>query len=485
MGVIAPVTLYKILEAAATYRDALKATEEINQSIVASGILTPNVRSDSGRTDAWRDYQQILSELALIFSTQVVRRITLTPLGLSFLDGSLSFSEVMSLQALRYQYPNGHKFDVEREVLVPLRGTPLGDAGSLTRLQQLAGVEIRPAVLVWQVLRGLIQADQRGVLSIDEIQVHLMRCSTHVQTNDCVASIVAARGGRSLLLPMARGRRNAQDWIKFLSYTPIFDAVTGRGAEIGLSAYAVAHAVEIDALAADLAHNSSFWKPTTLDSDDRKSWYRFYGSVDVSLSLPTQGLATRPVLEEFAGGEEPEEQQPTPAWNVTLGTMALRPFNPVDIGGYAGATAGRTIDTSYDAGLLIRATRLHDAMVLLIGNTCRAHGARVLYDPATVDLLVQYSGDEYIVEVKSVTPGNFVSRLRYALGQLFQYGFLRSQAIGGSDPKKVIAFAAEVPDSHWCVPFLNDYLDTGLLSLKDAALQVRSNDPLSHRIFAS
>ena len=45
--------------------------EKINGYLVNNGILTANVRSDSNQVDAWRDYQQILSEFGLIYSTRI------------------------------------------------------------------------------------------------------------------------------------------------------------------------------------------------------------------------------------------------------------------------------------------------------------------------------------------------------------------------------------------------------------------------------
>jgi|TARA_B100000315_G_C14096296_1_gene371626 hypothetical protein len=69
MGVITPRILYHILWAGATYASTDDPAANITNYFIANRLLTPNVRSDSGQPDAWRDYQQILSELGLIVST--------------------------------------------------------------------------------------------------------------------------------------------------------------------------------------------------------------------------------------------------------------------------------------------------------------------------------------------------------------------------------------------------------------------------------
>jgi len=75
--------------------------------MIESNILTSNLRDDV--PDAWRDYQQLLAELGLIYSTKISPTLYLTNLAHMFLAGELGFSELVGMQALRYQYPNGQK----------------------------------------------------------------------------------------------------------------------------------------------------------------------------------------------------------------------------------------------------------------------------------------------------------------------------------------------------------------------------------------
>lgn len=83
--------------------------EIINDYLVKNGILTMNVRADSNQVDAWRDYQQILSEFGIIYSTRISKVIRLTPVAMAYLSHRITYEEMIALQVLRYQYPNGHK----------------------------------------------------------------------------------------------------------------------------------------------------------------------------------------------------------------------------------------------------------------------------------------------------------------------------------------------------------------------------------------
>jgi hypothetical protein len=123
-------------------------------------------------------------------------------------------------------------------------------------------------------------------------------------------------------------------------------------------------------------------------------------------------------------------------------------------------------------------------MVLLIAETCRAKGANVFEDPGSVDLLVEHRKREFIIEVKSVTPRNFIARLRYALGQVLQYDYLRSPE-SRLPRRKVVAFAARVPPTSWSIDFVNGYLDMDLLALETGALRVHSPSQASIQLFGN
>jgi hypothetical protein len=195
MGRVTPEHLYHILWAANRFSRNPDPPADINSYLIANQQWTANVREDSGQPDAWRDYQQALSELGLIYSREVLPGITPTTLGMAFLDGSLGFSEIMTLQALRLQYPNGHHVMMSAVHRAELAGTMYANVGSFAELHALSGVLIRPAVLVWRVLRRLLELGSASELTVNEFESYLMRCSTNADFAACADAIHAARSG--------------------------------------------------------------------------------------------------------------------------------------------------------------------------------------------------------------------------------------------------------------------------------------------------
>jgi len=76
----------------------------------------------------------------------------------------------------------------------------------------------------------------------------------------------------------------------------------------------------------------------------------------------------------------------------------------------------------------------------------------------------------------------FLNARHYALGQVLHYDFLRS-ADSQLPRRKVIAFAASVPQNSWSVRMLNNYLDMDLLTLESGRLRVHSPSEASNQLF--
>lgn len=316
MGVLDERNLYNILWAALTYANSRDPDAEINNYIIANRLVSNDVRQDTGQPAAWRDYQQMLSQLGLMFSDRVVKNITLTPLGLAYLDKALNFIEQ----------------DITR------------------------------------------------------------------------------------------------------------------------------------------------WTPGELDKDDKLRWYAWYGSIDLEItSIPTAQQVDEPNEDEFGKTDSTSSSQ-----------INLRRFDENLLATQSSsATTSRTaIELSYSLELSLSQRRLHDLMVALIANLCLSKGASVWDDPKTVDLLVRYQEMEFIIEVKTVTPRNFVNRIRYALGQILYYDYLRSGQ-STAPRRKVIAIAANVADTSWCIPFLNGYMDIDLLSMRSNVLHVHSQMPITNQLFTA
>ena len=326
-GVFTPTNLYQILLASITYATATDPAAEINNYMIANDLFTPNIRADTGQPDAWRDYQQVLSELGLIFSTRTLQPITPTSLGLAFLDGSFSFSEVLTMQAFRFQYPNGHHTQISPSLRQALAATPTAGVTDLATLQDISGVRLRPAVLIWHILLRLEAVGLEPELNVNEVECYLMRCATQHDAEHCLRALTEARQGRATLPRLGQSaRRNAQDWLRFLALTPFFD-LSPTDATLRLSRFALDHQDEIDALCLALTPAESFWQPGSLDRADKVGWYSYFGGVDLSvppLSLPEELTQTpqRPKKNPVKGLSHMEQEQSIS--ELLIGMMSTR-----------------------------------------------------------------------------------------------------------------------------------------------------------------
>ncbi len=478
MGKVTRENLFHLLWAANRFSRNADPPADINSYLIANQQWTANVREDSGQPDAWRDYQQVPSELGLMYSLQVVPEITPTPLGLALLDGSLGFSEIMTLQALRLQFPNGHHVRISPRQRAKLAGTSYANARLLAELHSLTGVMIRPAVLVWRILRRLAELGEAPELTVDDFDRYLMRCSSNGDFLACTDTIANSRRSGTAQFGHT-DRRKAQEWIKYLRLTCIFSSTDDRQPVLTLSGFGKQYASEVDEICTTLENPRNFWQPGTVSRADRLRWYSQFGGVDLSIPELPCVEATEENL-DFVGGQEEEDQRGGFADGMTVGAIKLREFQGIQLP--AQPPSDLTIQSVYSATLSNSAHRLHDHMVLLIAETCRAKGAAVFEDPGSLDLLVQRERQEFIIEVKSVTPRNFIVRLRYALGQVLHYDFLRIPT-AHLPRRKVIAFAAQIPANSWTVEFVNAYLDMDLLTLESGKLKLHSPSQASVQLF--
>ena len=88
-----------------------------------------------------------------------------------------------------------------------LQGTAYATVRTFAELQHRAGVQIRPAVLTWRVLRRLAERNTAAELSVDEFESYLMRCSTNAEYAACADAIIAARNGGVSLAPLGTRER--------------------------------------------------------------------------------------------------------------------------------------------------------------------------------------------------------------------------------------------------------------------------------------
>ena len=279
-GVLKAETFDGLLNACLLCKGETIDSKKINGYLVKNGILTANIRADSNKVDAWRDYQQLLSEFGLIYSTRISKVLTLTPVAMAYLNKSLSFSELITLQLLRYQYPNGHKSQLSSS-LMQSYGENFNHE-SFTEMQTHYNIQIRPAVLIWRILYKLWESGEQPILSLDEMQCYVVRCANMSDYLSCTECIIESRDDGRQLQPLIRARRNMADWMKLLSQTLLFK-VGGDDNNIALSTYSIKERQAVDYVCSRLSDPSSFW--TYEKENFKRSWFDFYGDYDNSIEF--------------------------------------------------------------------------------------------------------------------------------------------------------------------------------------------------------
>jgi hypothetical protein len=447
-GILTPTVLNALLFAASTYQDSRDPTQEINNYLVTNGIVPPNIREDSQQADVWRDYQQLLPELGLIPSTRGTPKIRLSPVGLSFLDGGIGFTDLMTIQAFRWQYPNGHNIQRSK-----------GDTSSISFAEQqaAAGILIKPAALLWQVLDALATTTEPARLSAAEIEFFLIPAKTH---DDVPLIVEAIRHNREIRSTVSSGqtkqRRNASDWMKRLSQTHAFHL--NAEDHISLSAFSIRNLDHLRSLMTDITRPEAFWFETSDDSQST-TWSHWYGTFDAQ-AYP---IPYTEAVDDYGSASEPDSEE-----NEHIRAMQVRPFQWQTTEAATTNDSG-TISSLYSADLSNSAHRLHDTMVRLIAETCHRKHASVFSDPATLDLLIELEDKELLIEAKSATARNLSHKIRAALGQITYYDYLRSHQTTKLR-RRGIALTIGIQEDHWSKDFLTDYLDVDLISLRDGRL---------------
>jgi hypothetical protein len=451
--------LHELLLAASLHMGSRDPAQDINNYLVTNAVLPPNIRSDSGQTEVWRDYQQVLSESGLIFSTRISAPIRFTAAGLAYLDKTSSFKDILTIQAFRWQYPNGHNTQ---------RGSGDQSGTSFAEQQMAAGVLIRPSVLVWQVLQSLEHEGGSATLSAAEIENFLMPARTHEDTDLVVAALLSHRRSSGKLPRDKNRRRRASDWIIRLSRTHTFQLNADK--TISLSQYSIQNQDELAETMRHLTQPDQWWfQPQAGPAGE--SWYQWYGTLDANqYPIPPEDSEKDRGFEQY----EPDDEEQSPR------AMQLLTYLPNE---RERQGTDATITSTYAADISESAHRLHDTMLRLVADRCMSKGAAIFFDPKAVDLLVQYSGIELLLEVKSATSANYVRKLRGGLGQVLQYDYLRSKA-SHTPRRKAVALTIDIPENHWSKDFVANYLDMDLVALRAGALHTYSTNPIVMRLLS-
>jgi hypothetical protein len=461
---INPKTLYDFLKCVAPFEgQSSDYAENITALMIASGVLTPNERD--GQLDAWRDYQQILAELGLIYSTKTVHALTLTELGHMFLSGELGFAELIGAQALRYQYPNGQKSTIQYRLRNMLESASIAVPKTLIELQANLGILLKPGSLILRVLLELLNAGHNPVLTVSECQAFLLPCKTNSEWTAALLEIVAHRKSGSNIDRINRhSRRNIQDWFKLLEKSDFFELDDEKS--IKLSSYALDDIESISEYVCMQEDAGTFWIP--VDFEERKGWFDWFGHMSYEMQRTLRSDLENEedyVAENYIGGEEDAEDE--------LGSLETLGVNlsAIDL-----EHLGR--DTQFIASTDIEAlvanlrkgaqkrhakTLLHDRIIRELAVAYIAQGATVESDPNSIDLYALWpDGNSAIFEVKTVTRRSLQGRLRSAIGQVEEYAY-RRQIAGASPSDKVVVINTDLPSDAWQKDFLTQHMGIGLI----------------------
>jgi len=442
-----------LLEVANSFSGEAPATKEISQQLVERRILTANVRQDTQRPDAWRDYQQVLAELGLMVSTEVSSNITVTTLGLEYLDRTLSHADLLTTQALRYQYPNGYKV-----------------RGSIYKRQIENGVLIRPAVLFLKTLLQLTEADQDPFLATDEIQGFLLPIMTLQEDVSLEDLLEFRRAGAKQTVPHSHARRNVQDWMKFLGTTALFSYNNGR---VSLREAATRDNVDLRSLVEIYSDEESFWSPTEsrLRNDKprvgtRLSWFDFYGSPPIEQKWEAIGRSPARGLPTGFGAPEDVADEDEPTERIRQGGIALRAVDTaiVPTPGKRPRVVPKTPEQLEQVYATTEKQRiLHDVIVQELAEICQQNGAEVREDPNSIDLLVTAGNERTIIEVKTITKGKYPTRIRLGAGQLLEYQYRFCKQEGDELKPSLALVVSSMVNDEIVHGFLRDHLGCTLI----------------------
>ncbi len=383
--------LIGVLATAALFENSTGYQSELNTKLAHSNYVTQNERD--GIQSPWRDYQQVLPEIGLMMSAKQAKALTLTEIGRSLLAGSISHRDALTMQSLRYQYPNGFK---AKEIYQKSRDAKVG---------------VRPALTL---LRGLLELKKHGInyIDIDQIDTCFLPNRTDAEWQLSVSEILSKPQSRSSKNSV---RRNIQDWTKLLGKTHFFEQDGGR---IKLSKFGNGNRKALENLADHL-----IGKPVWYASNENSvslEWFSYFGtfdSVDENLSK---------FLEMEAQDVSSIQDQIEIVASSSSSTLALIDFTPINLSLDALPQATDQLLESYMNGQakLKFAKQEHDKLVNTVAAFYHSLGWSVSHDPGSVDLIaVSPEQAARIIEVKTTTQKTMSKQVRIGVGQVLEYRY--------------------------------------------------------------
>lgn len=460
---------FHLLNGAQLFGNERNFSDKITNYVIAQKIIPANIREE--KAQIWRDYQQILPELGLIVSTRYTnRQVVVTTLGKMWLSGLVGNKELLTTQALRYQYPNAQKL-----ILPPAARREFDDEPpNRIELDSRNGVLIKPAVLILRILLELLEMGINPSITNRECVEALMPIRTNSDWALGLAELLEIRkSNRANSTPIPR---YIQEWFALLGATDLFveQKIKGKRGDtlLSLSDFALENKSAVQKLCELHESADNFWIPPQ-DADKNvmgDSWFAYYGTptLENQWVLPESELTSEYIDNNYLGGFEFTEN----AGEVTLDyqewaeTINLRPFEkskPYE--NETTATPSKSAINNFVQGYAKRQakTLFHDQIVELIAMRLVGAGFDVHEDRKSVDLLASRERRESILEIKTVTPRNLKHQFRYGVGQLSEYRYKR-EIQNGNRPSSILVLSSS-PQFSWIPTFLSDDMKIGLVSL--------------------
>ena len=416
-----------------------------------------------------RDYQQVLSEFGLIYSTEISQTLMLTDIGHMYVAGSIGYSELMNQQVLRYQYPNGQKFTIQSRLRGELGGTAYEAADNIIEVMGLAGVMVKPGLLILRVLLELLNGGHHPEISVFECRKFLMPSRRNTDWPSCVEEIIRSRKANETDDKAHwHAQRNIQDWFKFLDQSDLFER-RSAGA-LALSQVAMQMHSQLLGICIEGEKLSQFWAPADHTIKSRLSWFSWFGGLSLAdQPLMPQEKSSDPeyIAENFVAGiEDPEGDD-----ELTIASFSDIVLSPIDLDALGtGQVAGFNGNTDKLIEAMLHGFQkqqakaiLHDKIVKEVGSKLKQGGADISFGRSSIDLLATWpSGVSAMFEIKTVTKRSLQSRVRSAIGQLHEYQY--RQTLQGREPSDlVVTINAPVDPSMWQSRFITDHMRMGLL----------------------
>ncbi|MDA1557011.1 hypothetical protein PDK45_18770 [Bacillus cereus] len=450
-----PRILFELLNAAHYYRNHEDKEDYINDHINALGLLPANIRE--GKSDIWRDYQQILPELGIMMSTRYTDTPELTNLGLQWLDGEITFEELMTNQGLKYQYPNGYKLQLPKN----LNGI-IGN--NRAEIDFNHGVLIKPGVLILRILIELNKSEEsifeEKSLSVEEVALALMPIRRNNEWQLGLEKLQEIRSTDSIQVDN-RIKRHLQEWFRFLNYGKLF-TVENRRLKINPSLLSE----NLEELCNSHEDINTFWNPTDFQnpSSIHTEWFEHYGNVNFDNYWTENDAVT---IDEENSGKLSKDV----LINLTAFVEQEKSFND------SPRTGART--RQWDIEKYKESSLLHELIVNELNQVLANQGFLNYMDKNSVDLFSTKEGKSVIFEVKTLNAKNFMSRIRLGIGQLLEYKY-RYQTTNGINPEAYLVINGDFELPEWIEDFLVNFLNVGLILRKSKNSLEFKCDPFSN-----